>query len=245
MVLFCSLSNSQRDLYVRITDAWFNKICMQDKSNMHLSVINALKKICNHPNLLVNDKENSQCLLPETTKQKAQDDNFSRYCGKITVVQTLMRNLKKTNEKLVLVSYYTQTLNLLETVCSIEGLKFLRLDGTTLSSTRSKIIEQFNTRTDESSEFCIKAYLLMYACTNAILYMTLQTFASITYRSYCDNQDNSYRGLLVERQGGRSWSEFIRSVKTRVIRFQLESRIGCAGHGKDLEGWAKERRLYL
>jgi SNF2 family DNA or RNA helicase len=129
---------------------------MQDKSNMHLSVIIALKKICNHPSLLVNDKESSQSLfVPQAMKQKAQDDNFIGYCGKITVVRTLMRNLRKTDEKLVLVSYYIQTLDLLETVCGIEGLKFSRLDGTTLSSARSKIIEQFNTRTDESSEFRI------------------------------------------------------------------------------------------
>ncbi|RLU15867.1 hypothetical protein DMN91_011623 [Ooceraea biroi] len=159
MVLFCSLSSRQRDLYVHVTDAWFNKICMQDKSNMHLSVVTALKKVCNHPNLFVNDKESTQYLLPQATtnRQKEQDDNFTEYCGKVTVVQTLMRNLKRTEEKLVLVSYYTQTLDLLETVCGIEGLEFSRLDGTTLSSTRSKIIEQFNTRTDESKVFLLSA----------------------------------------------------------------------------------------
>jgi len=181
IVLFCSLSSSQRDLYIHITDSWFNKICMQNRSNMHLSIITALKKICNHPNLFVNDKESSQCLLPQATKQKAQDDNFIGYCGKVTVVRTLMRNLKKTDEKLVLVSYYTQTLDLLETVCGIEGLKFSRLDGTTLTSARNKIIEQFNMRTDESSEFRIKTYLLMY--TNAYKL----TRRIIICRSYYDN----------------------------------------------------------
>ena len=58
--------------------------------------------------------------------QIKRDENFTEYCGKITIVQTLMRNLKKTDEKLVLVSYYTQTLDLLETICNMERLKFLR-----------------------------------------------------------------------------------------------------------------------
>lgn len=152
IVLFCSLSSRQQELYSLVTDAWFNKLYTQDKSIMPLSIITALKKICNHPNLFVNHKENAlHDILPKTLAQ--QDENFTKYCGKVTIVQTLMRNLKKTDEKLVLVSYYTQTLNLLETVCTMERLKFLRLDGTTSSSTRSRVVEQFNTRTDDSSKF--------------------------------------------------------------------------------------------
>lgn len=156
MVLFCPLTNEQKDLYSLVTDAWFNKVCLQDKSHTHLSIIIALKKICNHLNLFINDKENA---LRETlskticTMQVKQDNNFTKYCGKVTILQVLMRNLKKTDEKLVLVSYYTQTLDLFETICNIEGLKFLRLDGTISSSARSKVIEQFNTRSDNSSKF--------------------------------------------------------------------------------------------
>lgn len=162
IVLFCSLTTEQMDLYSLVTDAWFNKICLQNKSHTHLSIIIALKKICNHPNLFINDKENT---LRETlsnaicTMQLKLDKNFIKYCGKITILQVLMRNLKKTDEKLVLVSYYTQTLDLFEIICNIEGLKFLRLDGTISSSTRSKVIEQFNTRSDNSSKY--KNYIFL------------------------------------------------------------------------------------
>lgn len=156
IVLFCSLSSKQKELYSLVTDTWFNRIVTQDKNIAHLTIITALKKICNHPSLFTNDKGNALYdALPKTIyTQKKYDENFTRYCGKITVVQALMRNMKKTNEKLVLVSYYTQTLDLLETVCSMEGLKYLRLDGTTPTSTRSKVIEQFNTKTNDSSKFC-------------------------------------------------------------------------------------------
>ncbi|KAL6439499.1 hypothetical protein ACFW04_003958 [Cataglyphis niger] len=160
IVLFCSLTSEQMDLYSLVTDAWFNKICLQDKNLTHLSIIIALKKICNHPNLFINDKENA---LRETlskaiyTMQLKEDKNFIKYCGKITILQVLMRNLKKTDEKLVLVSYYTQTLDLFETICGIEGLKFLRLDGTTSCPIRSKVIEQFNTRSDNSKVLLLSA----------------------------------------------------------------------------------------
>lgn len=174
IVLFCPLSEKQKVLYSLITDAWFNKICLEDKSNMHLSIVTALKKICNHPNLFINEKGNA--LYNSLSKalcmsQIKPDENFIEYCGKITILQTLMRNLKKTDEKLVLISYYTQTLDLLETICNMERLKFLRLDGTTATSIRSKITEQFNARTDNSSKFCKNqetlvscAYNIFYKC---------------------------------------------------------------------------------
>ncbi|KYM80237.1 DNA repair and recombination protein RAD54B [Atta colombica] len=158
VVLFCSLTKKQKDLYSLIIDAWFNKICLEDKSNIHLSIITALKKICNHPNLFLNEEEKAYDILSKVyISQIKRDENFTEYCGKITIVQTLMRNLKKTDEKLVLVSYYTQTLDLLETICNMERLKFLRLDGATSSTIRLKIIEQFNTQTDNSKVLLLSA----------------------------------------------------------------------------------------
>ncbi|XP_018402156.1 PREDICTED: DNA repair and recombination protein RAD54B-like, partial [Cyphomyrmex costatus] len=160
MVLFCSLSKKQKDLYSLVTDVWFNKICLEDKSNIHLSIITALKKICNHPNLFLNEEEKAIYDVLSKSPYMSQikrDDNFTEYCGKITIVQTLMRNLKKTDEKLVLVSYYTQTLDLLETICDMERLKFLRLDGATSSSVRLKITEKFNMQTDDSKVLLLSA----------------------------------------------------------------------------------------
>ncbi|XP_036143048.1 DNA repair and recombination protein RAD54B isoform X2 [Monomorium pharaonis] len=160
MVLFCALSKKQKDLYSFVTDVWFNKIYLEDKSNIHLSIITALKKICNHINLFISDKENmlhDALSKASYMSQIKRDENFTEYCGKVTILQTLMRNLKKTDEKLVLVSYYTQTLDLLETICDMEKLKFLRLDGTTSTSTRSKITEQFNMQTDDSKVLLLSA----------------------------------------------------------------------------------------
>ncbi|XP_043263814.1 DNA repair and recombination protein RAD54B-like, partial [Colletes gigas] len=160
LVVFCRLSNEQERLYSLVTDAWFNTTALPNNSIPHLTVITVLKKICNHPDLFYNEKNDflhnvnvnkiSQIKNSVSTSKNA-------YCGKISVVQTLMRNLKETDEKLVLISYYTQTLDVLETVCNAESMKFLRLDGSTPNSSRPKIIEQFNSKIDNSKIFLLSA----------------------------------------------------------------------------------------
>ncbi|XP_031835821.1 DNA repair and recombination protein RAD54B [Nomia melanderi] len=162
LVVFCRLSDEQENLYVRVTDAWFDKSGLPISTMPHLTIITMLKKICNHPDLFYSEK--NDLLLNDLTNVKRNDykkgyDNILKkaYSGKISVVQSLMKNLKETKEKLVLVSYYTQTLDLLETVCNSENLHFLRLDGSTASNSRSKIIQQFNSETHESKVFLLSA----------------------------------------------------------------------------------------
>lgn len=152
LVIFCRLSDEQEDLYSRITNLWFSKSVLPNNNISHLTLITALKKICNHPELFYNEKN-------DLYLNKVSIKNITRkgYYGKISIVQTLIKNLKKTNEKLVLISYYTQTLDLLERVCNMECLQFLRLDGNTTSSTRSKIIEQFNSTNDNNKIFLLSA----------------------------------------------------------------------------------------
>lgn len=153
IIVFCRLSNEQENLYSCVTETWLNKSALPDNSLPHLSIITALKKISNHPELFYNDKTE---LLRNTFKNIIKNSNRKvvskeAYGGKISIVQSLMRGLKKTDEKLVLISYYTQTLDLLERVCNSEGLHFYRLDGSVASNTRTKIIEKFNSSSDNSS----------------------------------------------------------------------------------------------
>ncbi|XP_033331426.2 DNA repair and recombination protein RAD54B [Megalopta genalis] len=154
LVLFCRLSDEQKDLYTRVTDAWLDKTGFPTNAVPHLTVITMLKKICNHPDLFYNEKND---LLTNDIKNAKRNVSKSTYSGKISVVQTLMRNLKKTKEKLVLISYYTQTLDLLETICNNENVQFLRLDGSTASSSRSKIVQQFNSENDERKILLLSA----------------------------------------------------------------------------------------
>lgn len=155
MVIFCHLSEKQKNLYSFVIDTWFDNT-ISEKKPTHLTIITALKKICNHPVLFTKDKDNflnnNPAFLQLIKNDNSLNSNETEYCGKITIVRCLMRNLKKTDEKIVLVSYYTKTLDFFESICNAEGLKYCRLDGSTQNVARMKIIEQFNSKTDDSSK---------------------------------------------------------------------------------------------
>ncbi|KAG7199060.1 hypothetical protein KM043_017962 [Ampulex compressa] len=161
VVVFCRLSMEQEKLYSIISNAWFNRLNTADNVS-HLTILMTLKKICNHPRLLT--AEENQYLQSNATASNqpfklkcAESISTTEYAGKVSIIQTLIKNIKNIDEKLVLVSYYTQTLDMLETLCSTEECKYLRLDGNTPKAMRLKIVEQFNSRSDSNKIFLLSA----------------------------------------------------------------------------------------
>lgn len=146
LVVFCKPTAEQNNLYSLITDYWFNRSVMNENI-IPLAIITALKKVCNHPYLFTCEKSKIlEEILPSIpTNLSAINTSFS-YSSKFKIVQAVFQSLKKTQEKIVLVSYFTQTLDLLEKICSTEGLVFCRLDGSTPGSSRSKIVDKFNSK---------------------------------------------------------------------------------------------------
>lgn len=104
-------------------------------TNNALSLINTFKKVCNSPKLLENDTiyDSTGLDIPLTIQS-----------GKINLVTAMLIKIYQKREKVVLVSNYTKTLDIFSTICSQLNYSFLRLDGTTNSSTRSTLINQFN-----------------------------------------------------------------------------------------------------
>ncbi|ODV63941.1 DNA-dependent ATPase RDH54 ASCRUDRAFT_26326, partial [Ascoidea rubescens DSM 1968] len=117
-----------------------------------LALITLFKKICNSPSLVVNDK-----LFLQLCSEKLTDEIISSISklvyrsGKIIVLSQLLKKLfYETNEKLVLVSNYTQTLDVLEKLLNSYNMNFLRLDGSTPKNKRDKIVNDFNTSSQKS-----------------------------------------------------------------------------------------------
>ncbi|XP_066584948.1 DNA repair and recombination protein RAD54B-like isoform X2 [Prorops nasuta] len=156
MVVFCKLSQEQEYLYSLISDKYFNKEVLVETNIPHLTLITALKKICNHSILFTNDT-NILFNNYNLNDKKLLHNSKSGYQGKITIVQTLIQNLKQSSEKLVLISYFTKTLDLFENLIREEKLEYFRLDGSTPAADRNKIIEQFNSNNNKHKIFLLSA----------------------------------------------------------------------------------------
>lgn len=72
--------------------------------------------------------------------------------GKLMLLDIMLATIKTTtDDKIVLVSNYTQTLDLFEKLCRKRGYGYVRLDGTMTIKKRSKVVAEFNSA--DSSRF--------------------------------------------------------------------------------------------
>lgn len=169
-VVFCRPGALQIELYRKLLDSQAVRFCLQglSESSPHLLCIGALKKLCNHPCLLFSSAKEK-----ESSSSCNEDEERSLYkgllnvfpadynpllfteeeSGKLQVLSKLLAVIHelRPTEKVVLVSNYTQTLNILQEVCKRHGYAHTRLDGQTPISQRQQIVDGFNSK--YSSDF--------------------------------------------------------------------------------------------
>lgn len=166
-IVFCKPSMFQLDLYRRLLNSGLVRSCLQGlgENSPHLVCIGALKKLCNHPILLyktlqekttnpnteeISVYENLGDLFPQSyTTEEVQESES----GKLQVLMKLLQAIKEhsPSERVVLVSNYTQTLNILQALCHRHGYSCTRLDGQTPVGHRQRIVDGFNSK--YSSDF--------------------------------------------------------------------------------------------
>ncbi|XP_039766693.1 DNA excision repair protein ERCC-6-like 2 [Ornithorhynchus anatinus] len=66
------------------------------------------------------------------------------YSGKMKVLQRLLRHSRKNGDKVLIFSFSTKVLDVLEHYCLSAGLEFRRLDGRTRSEERLEVVKDFN-----------------------------------------------------------------------------------------------------
>ncbi|EPS41290.1 hypothetical protein H072_4846 [Dactylellina haptotyla CBS 200.50] len=149
IVLFCRPSKPQLELYQAILNTSLAKRQMGSMDTA-LQLITLLKKVCNSTALLrpvgKDDEENkfSSSILEEAriANSTLLAGNSS---GKLKVLEKILVKLKETTkEKVVLVSNYTSTLDILEKMLNSKGLHHLRLDGKTPTNKRQDLVDKFN-----------------------------------------------------------------------------------------------------
>jgi DNA repair and recombination protein RAD54B len=161
-VLFCKPTQAQAEVYQHVLESpVFGKVLGSPEASLQL--ITMLKKVCNSPTLLTTtDKSteptnNNVTALLESVPSSLLHMSPLIASSKMRVLDRLVRHIsEKTKEKIVLVSNYTSTLDLLGQHLSSLSLSYLRLDGSTPAAKRQGLINQFN-KTDASKSF---AFLL-------------------------------------------------------------------------------------
>ncbi|XP_007999297.1 DNA repair and recombination protein RAD54B isoform X1 [Chlorocebus sabaeus] len=163
-VIFCRPGALQIELYRKLLNSQVVRFCLQGllENSPHLICIGALKKLCNHPCLLFNSIKEKECSTCDKNEEKSlykgllsvfpADYNpllfTEKESGKLQVLSKLLAVIHelRPTEKVVLVSNYTQTLNILQEVCKRHGYAYTRLDGQTPISQRQQIVDGFNSQ---------------------------------------------------------------------------------------------------
>ncbi|XP_039378015.1 DNA repair and recombination protein RAD54B isoform X2 [Mauremys reevesii] len=164
-ILFCRPTALQLELYRKLLSSRVIRSCLQGvlENSPHLICIGALKKLCNHPCLLFKAIKEKQCNptcdeseesnlyegLREIFPQDYTSTTFTETdSGKLQVLAKLLAAIRELSpsERIVLVSNYTQTLNILQEMCKHYGYSYTRLDGHTPISQRQQIVDSFNNK---------------------------------------------------------------------------------------------------
>ncbi|KAG9091202.1 helicase, partial [Ceratobasidium sp. UAMH 11750] len=127
-----------------------------------LALITTLTKICNSPIMLAKsdkstaeDGRTTRTLVQEALgllPAGAAPDDVT-LSGKLIALASLLKQMRRgTEEKCILVSHYTSTLNIVEAFCRSMHYSYLRLDGSTAVTKRQQLVDEFN-RVSQSQKF--------------------------------------------------------------------------------------------
>lgn len=173
LVVCCKLEPAQKAIYEFFIKSKRILKTLQEKENTGgkkgggqstLQAITFLKKLCNHPQLVYDicakgeeGFEGLENMFPEGFSRSIR--NFEPlWSGKMKLLDTILANIKRTtDDRVVLISNYTQTIDLFTRLCDMRGYKSVRLDGTMSTKKRDKIVQQFNDPTTNEFIFLLSS----------------------------------------------------------------------------------------
>ena len=159
-IVFCRPTKAQAEAYRNILSSPLFTAAYGNM-DMALQLITILKKVCNSPSLLKSKKDTEgkeseviESILPLVPPHILNSHASST---KLRLLDNLVHRLyTTTEEKIVIVSNYTMTLDMIERLLTSLSYTYLRLDGSTPASKRQGLVEKFN-KTSKAANF---AFLL-------------------------------------------------------------------------------------
>uniref|UniRef100_A0A914YR45 Uncharacterized protein n=1 Tax=Panagrolaimus superbus TaxID=310955 RepID=A0A914YR45_9BILA len=135
--VYVGLSKMQRE--------WYSKILLKDidvvngagkieKARLQ-NILMHLRKCCNHPYLF----DGAEPGPPYTT-----DEHLINNCGKMVLLDKLLKRLKEQGSRVLIFSSMTRLLDMLEDYCWFRGHEYCRLDGQTAHEDRQNAINAYN-----------------------------------------------------------------------------------------------------
>lgn len=151
-VVFCSLSPFQLAIYKHFVSSPDVQKLLRGVGSQPLKAIGILKKLCNHPDLLDLPEDLPGCekyfpddYVPKDNRGRGDRESKIHYSGKMAVLDRMLRRIRaETDDKIVLISNYTQTLDIFEKMCRARKYGCFRLDGTMNVNKRQKLVDKFN-----------------------------------------------------------------------------------------------------
>lgn len=161
-VLFCKLTIPQSEAYQMFLNSQEMREVFNGKRN-RLFAIDALRKICNHPDLAdrVHLKNVScfSCFLltlafdsfyPNVPQMRDYNYGSGALSGKMQITKSLLQMWKSQGHKTLLFAQTRQMLDILEGYVKNlpDGFQYRRMDGNTAIQRRQEMVDEFNN--DES-----------------------------------------------------------------------------------------------
>jgi len=144
--IFCHLGPEQIALYKGFADSAEAKEAVNElvekgadgACTAILAALTSLRKICNHPDLM---------MLPKNAgRQKVERPlpGYQERSGKLEALGELLQQCKEGGHRSLIFCQQTTMLDILGHFLTDNGLKFLRLDGSTPGESRQALVRQFN-----------------------------------------------------------------------------------------------------
>ncbi|KAL4440282.1 hypothetical protein ABPG75_003283 [Micractinium tetrahymenae] len=173
-IVCCKLTTLQTALYCHFLESKATRtLFATQKAARVLSAITSLRKLLNHPKLIWDALQGSAARGEAPAKEAEGFEGCAAYfsremyggrsgrggmspgwelqSGKFAVLAGMLELLRTcTSDRIVIVSNYTQTLDLVAQLCRDRGYPYVRLDGTTTIKKRNKLVKEFNDQSNKN-----------------------------------------------------------------------------------------------
>ncbi|KPJ08306.1 DNA excision repair protein ERCC-6 [Papilio machaon] len=151
-VLFCALTQEQKDLYMGYLTSTMVRSILDKESRYGdplrarvLIALSTLRKICNHPDIYLYEAHEDG--------DEVNEETFGHWkrSGKMIVVQSLLKIWQKQGHRTLIFSQSRAMLCILEQHLQSNDYKYLKMDGSVSVSLRQSLIKTFN----ENKEYLV------------------------------------------------------------------------------------------